>query len=194
MKPLAYTWPYALLFWAVFAWAFFAEFFIVHRARQNQTASDSKSLQVIMFGQAIAFAVAFPMAWARPLQFAPECRTAAFFIGIAMMIAGGLFRRHCWRMLGTSFTGDVKARPDQLVVTRGAYKFLRHPSYTAGLILSVGVGVALGSWASALVLAVVLFAVYRYRMGVEERTLLTVIGEPYRRFMATRKRLIPFVY
>ena len=29
-------------------------------------------------------------------------------------------------------------------------------------------------------------------MAVEERTLLAVIGEPYRQFMTTRKRLIPF--
>jgi protein-S-isoprenylcysteine O-methyltransferase Ste14 len=31
-------------------------------------------------------------------------------------------------------------------------------------------------------------------MNVEERTLLAVIGEPYRQFMRTRKRLIPFIY
>ena len=37
-------------------------------------------------------------------------------------------------------------------------------------------------------------ATYLYRMTVEERTLVAVIGEPYRRFMATRKRIIPFVY
>ena len=44
-------------------------------------------------------------------------------------------------------------------------------------------------WAS-----IVSFAVYVYRMNVEERALLTAIGEPYRAFLATRKRLIPFVY
>ena len=37
-------------------------------------------------------------------------------------------------------------------------------------------------------------AAYMYRMAVEEHTLLAVIGEPYRQFMRTRKRLVPFVY
>lgn len=37
-------------------------------------------------------------------------------------------------------------------------------------------------------------AVYLYRMNVAERALLAVIGEPYRQFMQTRKRLIPFLY
>jgi len=41
---------------------------------------------------------------------------------------------------------------------------------------------------------VISFAVYGYRIAVEERALLAAIGEPYREFMSTRKRLIPFVY
>jgi protein-S-isoprenylcysteine O-methyltransferase Ste14 len=31
-------------------------------------------------------------------------------------------------------------------------------------------------------------------MAVEERTLLEVVGEPYREFMRGRKRIIPYVY
>jgi protein-S-isoprenylcysteine O-methyltransferase Ste14 len=38
------------------------------------------------------------------------------------------------------------------------------------------------------------FAVYRYRIAVEERALLAIVGEPYRRYIRTRRRLIPFVY
>jgi protein-S-isoprenylcysteine O-methyltransferase Ste14 len=97
-------------------------------------------------------------------------------------------------MLGTSFTGDVRAREDQEVVVRGAYRFLRHPAYTAGIILNAAVGVAMGSWASASLLAIASFLVYMYRISVEERALLSAIGEPYRQFMMTRKRLIPFIY
>jgi protein-S-isoprenylcysteine O-methyltransferase Ste14 len=41
---------------------------------------------------------------------------------------------------------------------------------------------------------VISLAVYRYRMAVEERALLTVLGEPYREFLRHRKRLIPYVY
>ena len=97
-------------------------------------------------------------------------------------------------MLGASFTGDVRASADQEIVTRGAYAILRHPSYTAGILMNTGIGIALGSWGSAATLALVSFAVYSYRIMVEERALLAIIGEPYKRFMSTRKRLIPFVY
>jgi protein-S-isoprenylcysteine O-methyltransferase Ste14 len=194
MTPLPFVWPYALLFWGAFLWAFWPEFAIVQRARRSQTASDSKSLQVIMLGQSIASLAAFPLAWVPALQFAPSHRTVAFFGGVATIIAGSLLRRHCWRMLGASFTGDVRASADQHVVTGGAYRLLRHPSYTAGLVMNTGIGIALGSWASAALLAAGSIIVYAYRMRVEERALLAVIGDPYREFMKTRKRMIPFVY
>ena len=194
MKPLPYVWPYALVFWAVFFWAYLAEAGIVRRATRAQGTTDSRSLQVIMLVQGIAFFVAFPLAWIPSLRFPARHRLLVFGIGIVVLIAGALLRRHCWRMLGASFTGDVRVRPDQQVVSRGAYRILRHPSYTAGIVLNTGVGVALGSWASALLLAVASFAAYAYRIGVEERALLATIGEPYREFMRGRKRLVPFVY
>jgi protein-S-isoprenylcysteine O-methyltransferase Ste14 len=194
IRPLPYVWPWALLFWGVFLWAFSPEFRIVRRAQREQGSADSRSLQVITRGQGLAFFASFVFPWIPALRFAPRQLRLVFFLGVALMIAGSLLRRHCWRMLGASFTGDVRARADQEVVTRGAYRILRHPSYTAGILLNAGVGVALGSWASALLLTAASVAVYIHRISVEERALIATIGEPYRRFMAGRKRLIPFVY
>jgi protein-S-isoprenylcysteine O-methyltransferase Ste14 len=194
MKPLPFVWPYALVFWIVFLWSYSPEFAIVRKAQKDQTKSDSKSLKVIMFGQGIAFFASFALSGISALQFPPAFRFSSFYLGLALLIVGSLFRRHCFRMLGASFTGDVRASTDQKVVDRGAYRVLRHPAYTAGIILNTAVGVGLGSWFATLLMAGASFAVYVYRISVEERALLTVIGEPYREFMTTRKRLIPFVY
>ena len=193
MRPLPFVWPYAPLFWAAYLWAFWPEFGIIRRARGAAGTKDAKSLQVILFGQGIASVAAFSLAWVPALQF-PGHRAGVFAVGVAVLISGSLLRRHCWRMLGSSFTGDVRASADQKIITRGAYAILRHPSYTGGILLNTGVGIALGSWASAGILAVANFAAYSYRIAVEERALLVAIGEPYRQFMTTRKRLIPFVY
>ncbi len=194
MTPLLFVWPHALVFWLVAVWVFRPEFAILRRARQSAGPADARSLHVITSGMRAAFLIAFPLAWFRTLQFSPAHRIAVFYTGVAILVAGGLLRRHCWRMLGGSFTGDVRASANQQVVSRGAYALVRHPSYTAGILVHVAIGVALGSWASTLVLAVASFAVYGYRIRVEERALLATIGEPYRQFMSTRKRLIPFVY
>jgi protein-S-isoprenylcysteine O-methyltransferase Ste14 len=192
MTPLPFVWPYALLFWAVDFWAFWPEFRIVRRSQAGNVL-DAESRQTILMGTALAFAVAFPLAWVPAVQIRGH-RVAVFLVGVGLLVAGSLLRRHCWRMLGASFTGDVRASADQEVVTRGAYAVLRHPSYTAGIILNTAVGIALGGWASAVILAVASFAVYAFRIKVEERALLATIGEPYARFLRTRKRLIPFVY
>ena len=192
MKPLPFAWPWALLFWACFIWAFTPEFRIIRESKKSN-ATDAKSLQVILLGMNLAFLAAFPLAWIPAYQIT-SARTAVFLAGVATLVSGSLLRRHCWRMLGASFTGDVRASADQQVVTRGAYALLRHPSYTAGIMLNAGIGIALGSWASIVVLAVASFLVYAYRISIEERALLGAIGEPYRQFMSTRKRLIPFIY
>ncbi|HJQ98942.1 MAG TPA: isoprenylcysteine carboxylmethyltransferase family protein [Candidatus Polarisedimenticolaceae bacterium] len=193
MKPLAFTWPYALPFWALYVWAFWPEFAIVRRAGKEKTATDAKSFQIIIAGMWAAYLLAFPIAGLRALQF-PSHRVFWFWLGLAILVGGSLLRRHCFRTLGASFTGDVKARADQVVITRGAYAFVRHPSYTGGILMNTGIGIALGSWGSALLLFVVSVAVYTYRMNVEEQALLAAIGEPYREFMRTRKRVIPYVY
>lgn len=193
VAPLAFTWPYALLFWGVVLWAYGPEFRVIRRADRSGTSTDAKSLQIILMGMSLSSLGAFPLAWVRALQF-HALRLPLFFLGLAVLASGSLLRRHCWRMLGDSFTGDVRVREGQAIVTRGAYSILRHPSYTAGILLNVGVGIALGSWGSALLLTLSSLGVYIYRMTVEERALLAALGEPYREFMRTRKRIIPFVY
>jgi len=193
MTPLPFAWPYALPFWAAYVWAFWPEMAIVRQGRRDAGAADAKSIQVIVLGMWVALLAAFPLAWVPALQIRTQ-RVAVFAAGTLVLIAGSLLRRHCFKVLGASFTGDVRARADQQIITRGAYAILRHPSYTGGILMLTGTGIALGSWASALLLAVVSFAVYSYRIAVEERALLATIGEPYRQFASTRKRLIPFLY
>ncbi len=197
MTPLPFVFPYALIFWAIFAWAFWPEFRIVRRARlsvRRAGSPDAGSYRVIVNGMGIAFLAAFPLAWVHGLRFPKTMAVAVFIVGLALLTGGSLLRRHCWRLLGAAFTGDVQARAGQRIVTSGAYTLLRHPSYTAGILMNAGVGLAMGSWASAVLLVVGSVAAYSYRMAVEERALLNAVGEPYREFLRTRKRLIPYVY
>jgi protein-S-isoprenylcysteine O-methyltransferase Ste14 len=197
MKPLFQVFPYDVVFWGVFAWAFWPEFRIIGRAMRpasRVSSPDSGSCHVIMLGTWLAYAIAVPLASRPRFQFPASLSLAAFVAGLATLVAGSLLRRHCWRMLGASFTGDVRVKAGQSIVTTGAYTRLRHPSYSAGILMHTGFGIAVGSWGSALVLTFVSLAVYIYRIHVEERTLLETLGEPYREFMRGRKRLIPFVY
>ena len=197
MRPLLIVWPYWPLFWAVCIWAFLPEARIIRKARKaaaHPDSPDAGSVRLIVLGGSIGALIAIPLAWVPALRVSAALGPAVFLVGVATMVAGGLLRRHCWRLLGASFTGDVRAQPDQAIVATGAYALLRHPSYTAGILMNTGFGLALGRWASTVLLALAGFVVYGYRIAVEERALLAVVGEPYRELMRTRRRLIPFIY
>jgi protein-S-isoprenylcysteine O-methyltransferase Ste14 len=118
-------------------------------------------------------------------------RWPLFVLGMVFMCAGIVIRQWSVALLGQLFTVDVRVHPGQRVVERGPYRWVRHPSY-AGLILTfVGIGLALGNWAALIVLAVVPTLGLVVRIRFEERALLDGLGEPYRRFAASRPHLFP---
>ena len=190
-------WPYALVFWGISLWVFAPEFRLTLRSRAGAARDDSPdrgSLRLIVVVNQLAAFAAFFVCGLAATAVPPAWRVASFWIGIALLVLGALLRRHCFRVLGQYFTGDVNARTDQPVIDRGAYRWLRHPSYTAGMMIFTGIGVALGNWLSMLLLGGSMIVVYTYRVRVEERVLLETLGQPYARFMQTRKRFIPFLF
>jgi protein-S-isoprenylcysteine O-methyltransferase Ste14 len=196
VKPLPFVWPYALVFWAIYVWAFLPEWKIVRggiEAAKHEESKDSGSIRVLLGGMWIALMLAFPLAFVRAWMFPRRVQLPLFAIGISMILLGSLLRRYCWRTLGEYFTGDVRARHDQPVINTGPYRLVRHPSYTAGMMMFIGIGLALGSWLSLVLLTLATIATYVYRVTVEERALLETIGEPYRVYCSERKRFVPYI-
>jgi hypothetical protein len=64
---------------------------------------------------------------------------------------------------------------------------------TGGLLMFVGIGLALGNWWSVAAATLGAAIGYSYRIHVEERALLATLGARYAAYAAGRKRLIPFV-
>jgi protein-S-isoprenylcysteine O-methyltransferase Ste14 len=198
MHPLPTVWPEGLVFWVVFLWAFLPEFTILRKGQQALRATplpqDRRSMQIIVVGMRLGMLIAFAVAFQKRFAIAGVGRAAAYWGGTALLFLGSLLRRHCWRVLGRYFTGNVQTVDRQPVIDTGAYAFVRHPSYTAGVMMLVGIGLALGNWLSAAVGFLSSAAVYTYRVRVEERALVSALGAPYVEFMRTRKRFVPYVF
>jgi protein-S-isoprenylcysteine O-methyltransferase Ste14 len=194
--PLPFTWPYAIVSWPVYAWVFLPEMRLLGRTPRGAHAprEDAGSLRAVILGFGLAVFLAFRLASVVPNAALPGPREVWFVLGLATMIAASLLRRHCFRVLGTFFTGAVTIQKEHRVIDTGAYRFVRHPSYSAALLMVVGIAISCGNWLSVVAAFVCAFAGYAYRARVEERALLAALGEPYARFMATRKRFIPFLY
>ena len=57
-----------------------------------------------------------------------------------------------WAMrVNRFFSSAVRIQPDrgQRVISGGPYRFIRHPGYTAALVVILANGIALGSWLAA---------------------------------------------
>jgi protein-S-isoprenylcysteine O-methyltransferase Ste14 len=110
-------------------------------------------------------------------------------------MAVGIFVRQ-WAILtlGRFFTADVRVHPDQTVVERGPYRWVRHPSYSGLLIFFVGFGLALSDWLSVIVLTILPAAGLFVRIRSEERALFAALGEDYRQYAATHRRLFPGIW
>ena len=194
MIPLPYSWPALLPFWIAFYWAFAAELPFLRRENVTTTATtDRGSKRVIYIAGGVGTFLAFALAARAPAFAVSSFRAAIYAAGIASVIAGGWLRRHCFRMLGASFTYDVRVDTSQMVVENGAYRYVRHPSYTAGLLLFGGIGLALTNWLSLVVAVVPQSIAYGYRISVEERALVAALGPAYSDYMRRTKRLVPFV-
>jgi protein-S-isoprenylcysteine O-methyltransferase Ste14 len=193
-KPLAYTSPYGWLFWAVFLIAYLPEFALIARSRPEQgEKSDRGSMLFIMLAGWVGMLGAFAVAnlhWFAITR-APK---VWFGAGLLAMLGGRLLRQHCWRMLGKHFTGDVKASSDQPVIEQGIYRWLRHPSYTGGMLMYLGVGLGLTNWLSVLLITLAGGVAYAYRVRVEEQALQSGLGGRYQEYMRRTKRFVPFVF
>jgi protein-S-isoprenylcysteine O-methyltransferase Ste14 len=79
------------------------------------------------------------------------------------------------------------------VITSGPYRFVRHPAYAVAPLLTVGTGLALGSWAAALIGVLAIFWILP-RTAEEDRVLCEEL-EGYAAYAKkVRYRLLPGVW
>jgi protein-S-isoprenylcysteine O-methyltransferase Ste14 len=197
MRPIPFDVPAAKIVFdgLLFLWAAIEVGIRVASARNGGHDRELRSLAVVVVGLGVSVAGSLLVAGRVPATALPrEAAWWLYAVGIAVIAFGIAFRAWSVVTLGRYFTVTVQVRADQTVVDRGPYRVLRHPSYTGLLCVCLGMGLALGNWLALLVAVLPALAAIVVRIRVEERTLLATIGEPYRAFCATRKRLVPGVW
>jgi protein-S-isoprenylcysteine O-methyltransferase Ste14 len=188
--------PFALPFWAIYLWTRFGERAILLRdgaGDGTRIEDDRSSWAVINYGSKLAKAAALVAALTTPQWGEGQERFWIYGVGLLLMASGTSLRRYCFRLLGRYFTYQVTVDHTHAIVKAGIYRWVRHPSYTGGILYNVGIGVALTNKASALCLALGMMLVYVYRVHVEEAALLRVHGGSYKEYMQHTTRFIPFL-
>lgn len=161
--------------------------------RDEAERRDHGSLFFIYLLMTGGFAWAFGL-WSSGHPPHPRLGPWALSVGAAVAVGGMALRIWSVRTLGQYFTYVVRVSADQTVVESGPYRFVRHPSYTGGLLTGIGIGLSLRYGLAPVIIGGAMLASYLIRIAVEERALAEGIGEPYRTYMTRTKRLIPLVW
>jgi protein-S-isoprenylcysteine O-methyltransferase Ste14 len=128
------------------------------------------------------------------LGFIKSARLYVIWFGLALIILGLVIRWIAIYTLRKYFTVDVAIFKNHQVIKSGFYKSIRHPAYAGSLISFFGLGWALGNWVSFIIIFFpILFAFIR-RINIEEKALVSSVGEKYKEYMKETKRLIPKIY
>ena len=92
--------------------------------------------------------------------------------------------------LGPNLTDTVVTRQAHTLVTRGPYRWVRHPFYDCMALFTLSLGLMSANW-FVLAAGVAAFGLLAARSRTEESKLLERFGEPYRSYRASTGRFLP---
>lgn len=115
-------------------------------------------------------------------------------MGAVLLIAGTAFRLYAIHTLGKYFSSTVQIKTEHRIISKGPYKFLRHPSYTGAYIAMFGSAVFLHSIIGVLIFGVGMLFVYHLRIRTEEQTLVQNFKEEYVKYREHTYKMFPLVW
>jgi protein-S-isoprenylcysteine O-methyltransferase Ste14 len=162
------------------------------RMRGGPTAESRRSQQVVMAGL-YGSLVAMVVVSALDHRFGWSRVPAAVCVVGHVVAAAGLGMVMLVIQQNSYASSTVQVESGQTVVSRGLYGLVRHPMYTANVIMMVGIPLALGSyWGLVFAIPGLLVLAWRIR---DEETLLRDELEGYREYtQKVRYRLVPGVW
>ena len=110
--------------------------------------------------------------------------------GIGICAAGGGLLTWTLGRLGKNLTDTVVTRREHTLVTRGPYRFVRHPFYDAAALFWIGISLAAANW-FLLAVGSGVVALLAWRTPTEEANLLARFGAPYQDYLDRTGRFIP---
>ena len=112
------------------------------------------------------------------------------WLGVAGSITAALLLVWMFISLGMNITDSVTTRHEHKLVTRGPYRWIRHPLYTLGALLFLSLSLIMGTWLIPL-LGIPSYGILIHRTGIEEKMLQDRFGEQYRQYSERTGRFFP---
>jgi protein-S-isoprenylcysteine O-methyltransferase Ste14 len=113
--------------------------------------------------------------------------TAVFAFALWMF-----YRTH--QDLGRNWSVTLEIREQHKLITNGIYSRLRHPMYTAFWLWALAQALLLPNWIAGPAGLVGFGTLFFLRVGREERMMIEMFGDEYRRYVERTDRIIPGVF
>lgn len=166
----------------------------LHREKQEiipKSSSLDRALVVIeslaFFGGVIVYLM-YPewFQWAA-LPLPNWVRWIGFVIGLLGII--GFYWVHS--VLGKNWSAWLDLKKDQILITRGPYRSIRHPMYTAIYLLYIGWALLTANWFLSLSWIGTFTLLTATRVKNEETMMVDRFGESYKAYMQETGRFLP---
>ena len=117
----------------------------------------------------------------------------ARWTGVGIALAGFALLQWAQVTLGKSWSDTPRMMKEQTLITSGPYRTIRHPIYTAFLLILGSTLFISSNWLIGLCWAGMTILETVSRIGFEESLMLEYFGEQYREYMKKTGRLLPKV-
>lgn len=111
--------------------------------------------------------------------------------GQGILLAGILLVWWAFETLGPHYRGGLGLWDDHRLVTRGPYRWVRHPVYLGFVVAIVGVGLLSANWVAGASGVLLTSAIPLLRVGLEEAELERRFGAEYRDYRTRTGAFLP---
>ena len=184
------------VFWSSWAAWVLTELWVFSRDRRAASgeARNAGSHALLVGLIFLGACVAFVLAWRSGGWRISGPPALVFWTGIVLVLTGVALRIWAGLTLKQVLRTVVRLQDGHPLVTSGPYRVLRNPAYAGTLLTLLGLGVALGSWPSALAAGGGALLGFGVRIPVEERALQARFGDAYALWAERTWALIPMIW
>lgn len=111
--------------------------------------------------------------------------------GVGVALAGFGLLQWAQQALGKSWSDTPRMIKEQALVTSGPYQFIRHPIYTAFILILGSTLFVSANWLIGMAWIGMTMLEVASRMGFEEKLMVEYFGDQYREYMQRTGRLLP---
>jgi protein-S-isoprenylcysteine O-methyltransferase Ste14 len=179
-----------------YAYGFFEIFMSVRqrlkRKREITHSGDKGSIWILISFVAVGYFLAFSFGSSHTGRI--HHWNAFFALGASLVISGMIIRIVSISTLKQHFTYTVTKIEDHTLIESGLYKYIRHPGYLGQIVIFIGTATALSNWLSIFLMFISVFIGYSYRIYIEEKFLVKLMGQEYIDYQKRTSKLIPKFY